>query len=305
MRYIVFLLIFTISWLGTNAQELNCKVSVTYKTIDKVDPKVFKALEKGLNEFMNNRKWTNDQFQPNEKIECNFLINVLEYNGEFFKATLNITASRPVYGTSYNTLIFNFQEKKDNFVFKFEESQTLLFDENRVSSSDALASNLTAVFAYYAYVILGYDYDSFSPSGGTEYFKKANMITTNAPEHAEIYGWKSNDRNPDNRYWIVDQNLNPRFSQIRTAWYNYHRLGLDEMSTDPKKSLETIYATLGPIDTLTKDGQNPVISKLFFLSKSIELQNLVGQAPDEQKKSLIDILARTDIPNASKYRAIK
>lgn len=287
------------------AQELNCKVTVSAKAIDKVDPKVFKALEKGLNEFMNNKKWTNDQFQPNEKIDCNFLINILEYKNETFFATLNITASRPVFGTNYNTLIFNFQEKSEMFSFKFEETQTILFDENRIVSSDALTSNLTAIFAYYAYIILGYDYDSFAPSGGTEWFKKANMIVTNAPEHGDIKGWKSNDRNTDNRYWIVDQALNPRFSAMRQAWYDYHRLGLDVLATDNEKGLATILGTIEPIEKVNMDGQNPIISKLFFLAKTIELQNFLSQVPADKKGKIIDILAKIDIPNASKYRGVK
>lgn len=305
MRVLVIVLVLFINSVWASAQELNCKVTVTHKAIDKVDAKVFKALEKGLNEFMNNTKWTTDQFQPNERIDCNFLINVTEYKDEIFYATLNITATRPVFGTNYSTLIFNYQEKWEYFSFKFEESQTILFDENRIASSDALASNLTAIFAYYAYVILGYDYDSFSPMGGTEWFKKANMITTNAPSHGEIKGWKSNERNNDNRYWIVDQLLNPRFASVRQAWYDFHRQGLDMMTKNPEEGLKTILATIEPIDKATKDGQNPIISKLYFLSKNIEYQNFLSQVPADKRSSYIDMLSRSDIPNASKYRAIK
>jgi hypothetical protein len=290
----------------TIAQELNCKVTVTHREIQNVDAKVFKSLEKGLNEFMNNKKWTTDQFQNNEKIECSFLLNLTKKVEEnVYQGTLTINAIRPVFGASYTTSIFNFVEQSDGFVFRFEESQTLLFDENRIVGSDALASNLTAIFAYYAYIILGYDYDSFSPLGGTEWFKKANIIVTNAPEESKISGWKSSDKNNTNRYWIVEQLLNPRYENARRAWYEYHRLGLDLLSTKNQEGLEKIMSVLRPLDELNKSFQNPAIVKLFFFAKSLEYQNFLTQVPSEQKKDYVDMLARIDIPNASKYKAVK
>jgi len=288
------------------AQELNCKVTVTHREIQNVDAKVFKALEKSLNDFMNNQKWTSDIFQPNEKIECSFLLNITKNPEQnMYSGTLTINASRPVYGTSYSTSLLNYVERDEDFTFRFDESQPLLFDDNRVSGSDALGSNLTAVFAFYAYMILGYDYDSFSPLGGTALFKKAQNVAFNAPEDGKIAGWKSSERNNGNRYWMIEQLMNPRYEPLREAWYKYHRQGLDLMTSQPEEAVNNIMSVLDPIDRLSKETQYPVVVKLFFFSKSLEYQNFLPQAPAEKRKNYIEMLARTDIPNAGKYRSIK
>lgn len=287
-------------------QELNCKVTVTHREVQNVDAKVFKALEKGLNDFMNNQKWTSDIFQANEKVECSFLINILKNPEQnVYSGTLTINASRPVYGTSYSTSLLNFVERDEDFTFRFDESQTLLFDDNRVAGSDALASNLTAVFAFYAYMILGYDYDSFSPLGGTALFKKAQHVAFNAPEDGKIQGWKSSERNNGNRYWMIEQLMNPRYEPIREAWYKYHRMGLDLMTSKPEEAVNTIMSVLEPIDRLSKETQYPVTVKLFFFSKNMEYQNFLSQLAADKRKNYIEMLARTDIPNAGKYRSIK
>lgn len=308
MRKGLYLLIAVLLFSGNIllAQELNCKVTVTHREVQNVDAKVFKALEKGLNDFMNNQKWTSDIFQANEKIECSFLINILKNPDQnVYSGTLTINASRPVYGTSYSTSLLNFVERDEDFTFRFDESQTLLFDDNRVTGSDALASNLTAIFAFYAYMILGYDYDSFSPLGGTALFKKAQHVAFNAPEDGKIQGWKSSERNNGNRYWMIEQLMNPRYEPIREAWYKYHREGMDFMASKQEEALNTVMSVLEPIDRLSKETQYPVIVKLFFFSKNLEFQNFLPQVAADKRKNYIDMLARTDIPNAGKYRSIK
>lgn len=295
-----------ISQIG-RAQELNCKVTVNHRQIQNVDAKIFKALEKGLNDFMNNQRWTSDVFQQNERIECSFLLNITQ-NPEpnVYGGTLTINASRPVFGTSYNTAVFNYVERADDFRFKFDESFNLLFDDNRVSGSDALASNLTAIFAFYAYMILGYDYDSFSPMGGTNYFKKAQNVVFNAPEaDKQITGWKSSDRNRDNRYWMVEQVMNPRYDSLRQAWYTYHRQGLDLLESDQETGLKNIMNVIPTIDKLSKETQYPIIVKLFFFAKDTEYLNFLTQIPAAEKAQYIEMLSRTDIPNAGKYRTVK
>lgn len=301
-----FVVAFVLPTIPSIAQELSCKVTVTARKIQEVDPKVFKALEKALNDFMNSRKWTTDVYQPNEKIECTFLLNVSERVEEnVYKASLNINASRPVFGTNYNTPIFNFIEKDDNFIFRFEESQTLIFDDNRVSGSDPLSSNLPAMFAYYAYLILGFDYDSFSLLGGTPYFKKAQNIVINAPEDGKkIPGWKSDEGNK-NRYWMIDQIMHPRYESFRPMWYAYHRNGLDQMTSNADSSAMSIMELLPIIDKLNKDNPNSVLLQLFFFNKSVEYLNLLGQLPADKRKTYVDILTRVDIPNSAKYRGVK
>lgn len=287
------------------AQDILCKVDINADRIQNVDQKVFAALKKSLTEFVNNRKWTTDNFGPKEKIECSFLLNLTEkVSGDnIYKATLNIQSSRPVYNSGYNTSMVNFLDRE--VVFRYDESQTLQFDDNRVVGSDQLSSNLTAIVAYYVYIILGMDYDSFSPKGGSDFFKKAQNIVSNAPEEGKsIKGWKAAEGNR-NRYWIVDQILNPRFEAFRPMYYNYHRKGLDVMSSKPEEARR---AMLDCIPILTKvNNENPtsVLFQFFFNAKANEFVNVLTQTPSAERKDYIDQLCKMDVPNTSKYRGIK
>lgn len=290
---------------SASAQELNGRVDVIYDRIQNVDPKVFQSLKRSLNDFINNRKWTDDIFSQNEKIDCNFLLNITDKaaNDNIYNATLTIQASRPVYASGYNTPTVNYQDKE--VTFRFEESQTLQFDDNSINSGDALISNLTAVFAYYVYIIIGLDYDSFSPDGGSLYFKKAQNIVSNAPEQGKsIKGWKSSENNR-NRYWLVDQLLNPRFSAFRTFWYTYHRKGLDLLSDKPEDALKSIMSGIPVLTKIYNDNTSPVLLQFYFNAKSSEWVNLIRQAPQAARKNYAAQMMKIDIPNAAKYQGIK
>lgn len=305
MRRFFFLLIPILSFVTAKAQELKSKVTVTYTQVQGVDPKVFQTLEQGLNTFLNSRKWTNDNFQNNEKIDCSFLLNITQKakDDNVFTAYLTIQASRPVYNTDYNTPTVNFQDK--DVVFRYDQSQTLQFDENNVSGSDALSANLTAVFAYYVYYILGLDYDSFSPDGGTAYFQKAQDIVNRAPEQGKtIRGWKSTDNDHD-RYWLVEQILNPKFSSFRTFWYTYHRNGLDLMTEKADLALKNIFSGIPVLSKIQKENTNPVLLQFYFDAKSTEWANLLQQAPAAERAQYVKQLMNIDITNANKYRNIK
>lgn len=287
------------------AQELNCKVDVSYDRIQNVDPKVFQALKKSLNEFVNNRKWTNDNYKASEKIDCSFLLNLTERNPSenIYKGTLNIQASRPVFSSGYNTPIVNFIDRE--VVFRFDESQTMQYDDNRISGSDPMVSNLTAIFAYYAYVILGLDYDSFAPKGGDEYFKRALNIINNAPEEGKsIRGWKAAEGNR-NRYWLIDQILSPRFDAFRPYWYNYHRLGLDMLSQKPEEGRKVILAGIPTLTKINNDNPTSILFQFFFNAKSNEYVNILQQTPKEERKDYVDQLSKMDVPNTPKYRGVK
>jgi hypothetical protein len=287
------------------AQDMNAIVDVTYDRIQNVDPKVFESLKKGIREFLNNRKWTNDNLKAAEKIDCNFLLTITEKTGEnVFKANLNIQSSRPVFNSGYNSPMVNYVDR--DVVFKYDQGQTFIFDDSRVSgSSDGLTSNLTAIFAYYTYLIIGFDYDSFSLRGGDDYFKKAQNVVQNAPEDSKaIKGWKAAE-STRNRYWLMDQILNPRFGDMRPYYYNYHRKGLDMMSTKPEEARKVI---LDGIPTLTKiNNENPtsVYFQFYFNAKSVEFQNILAQTPVADRKDYIEQLCKMDVPNTAKYRSIK
>jgi hypothetical protein len=209
-----------------NAQELRARITINASGVGTpAEKKAFQTLQAGLNTFMNNRKWTNETWQNNEKIVCNFLITIQEAQASnVYKATLTVQAARPIYNTNYESPLVNFLDEA--FIFKYVEYQPLEFNDNRVSGADPLVSNLTAVLAYYVYVILGMDHDSFALRGGDPWFQKALNIVSNAPEGRDISGWKAFD-GLRNRYWLMENLTNSRYNLIHDAIYSYYRLGMD------------------------------------------------------------------------------
>src|SRR5438552_3414107 len=196
----ILLLTTIIAWaLSSKAQELQAKVTVLSQQIGtNVNKNIFTTLQTQLTNLINNRKWTGDVFQPQEKIQCNFLLNLQSVvDDNTYKASLTIQAARPIYNSTYQSQLVNFQDA--DVTFKYIEYQPVEFNENRVGGTDPLAGNLTAVIAYYVYLILGLDYDSFKLKAGAEYFQRAENIVTNAPEERNISGWKSFD-GTRNRY---------------------------------------------------------------------------------------------------------
>lgn len=287
-----------------NAQELNCKVRVMRDKIQGVDREVFTNLERSITEFLNTRKWTPDPFSPNEKIECNILINVTKrIEDDAYEATLNIQATRPVFNSSYTSTIINFIDK--DFKFRYSQYTPIQYDDNRVSGNDPLASNLTATLAYYIYLILGLDYDSFQQEGGTEFFKKAQNIVNNAPEQRNVIeGWKAVESNR-NRFWIIDQILSPRFVTLRQVWYRMHREALDNMYTKPEASRKIILDDIIKLSQLQKDNPGAILLQFFFNAKSDEMLSVLAQVPKEQRNIYIAMLQQIDVPNAQKYNALK
>ena len=221
-KYSLLLLFSTVLHFLSFAQELQSRVTVNASRVPtSVDKKIVQTLQTQLTNFINNRKWTADAVQPQEKIQCSFLLNVesvVETN--VYKASLTIQAARPVFNSSYSTALINYQDA--DFTFKYVEYQPVEFNENRVQGSDPLVGNLTATFAYYANIILGLDYDSFSPKGGDLYFQKAQNIVNNAPENRNISGWKAFDGSR-NRYWLAENLLNNRFNVVHDVIYGYYK----------------------------------------------------------------------------------
>lgn len=290
--------------VAVQSQEFNCKVKVMHDKIQGVDKQVFVSMERGITEFMNTRKWTTDQYQPTERIDCNLLINVTgKLDEDVYEGTINIQASRPVYGSGYTSTIINFIDRE--FKFRFNQFTPLQYDDNRVAGNDALASNLTATLAYYSYLTLGLDYDSFSPNGGTDYFKRAQNIVNNAPEQGKtIVGWKAVDGNK-NRYWIIDQLLNPRFKDFRSIWYNMHRQGLDNLAAKPDESRKLILETIPKFVQLNRENPSSILIQFFFNAKSDEYASILSQSEAAEKAKYIAMLQQVDVGNIQKYDKIK
>jgi hypothetical protein len=301
MRKLFFLsmLCFTVSIL--QGQELKATITVVSNQVgNSVNPGVFKTLQTALNNFLNNRKWTSDNFLPNEKIDCNFLLN-LEPAGDanVYNASLTIQAARPVYNTAYLSPIINFRD--ENVTFKYVEFQQLEFNENRVSGSDAAVANLTAVLAYYVNMILAFDYDSFSPRGGDLYFQKAQNIVNNAPDGRGISGWKAFD-GVRNRYWLVENMLNSRYTIMHDVYYNYYRLGMDKFYEDENMARGEIMNVLNLLNNFNTENPNKMINQFFFQGKSTELIKVFSKAPQQDKARASAMLQRMDITNANKYK---
>ncbi|HEY9257168.1 DUF4835 family protein [Chitinophaga sp.] len=285
------------------AQEIRANVSVVAGQVQGVDKKIFTTLQNSIREFLNNRHWANDAFTPAERIECNFLLNVTGTSGaDSYKATLTIQATRPVYNSSYVTSLLNIQD--NNVVFRYVEFQQLEYSDTRIVGNDPLSSNLTAILAYYVNIILGLDYDSFSPRGGDVYFKKALNIVNNAPDGKDISGWKAFEGNR-NRYWLQDNLLNAKFLQFHDVMYQYHRMGLDVMYDDVNKGRAAILNCLNMLYSIHQDIPNSMLMQTFFSAKGTELQKLFAKAMPQERSRAAELLSQMDVPNAQKYQAMK
>jgi hypothetical protein len=303
-KKILIVIVFILSGFLSNAQELQARLSVlANKVSTQVDKKVFQTLQAALINFVNNRKWTNNVFQTNEKINCNFLINIDKDLGDnVYKATLTVQAARPAYNTSYESPLINFQD--DNLTFRYIEFQPVEFNENRIQGSDPVAANLTATLAYYIYIILGMDYDSYSLRGGDAYFQKAWNIVNNAPEGRDISGWKQFD-GLRNRYFLAENINNSRFALIHDATYAYYRSGLDVFYANEDEGRTGILNCLNYLNTINTENPNSMLIQFFFQGKSTELIKMFGKANADVKKRARDLLLKLDITNANAYKDLK
>jgi hypothetical protein len=292
---IFFTLVLVLLTVSTQAQELNCSVTINSSQLSGSDKSVFDALEKAVFEFMNNRTWTNNVYSSTERIECSILINITELvsAGEY-KGTIQIQSRRPVYNTSYFSTIFNHLDK--DFEFKFNEFDPLEYSEN------TFISNLTSVLAFYANIIIALDYDSFSLKGGTPYLLEGQKIISNA-QAARESGWKAfeGDRN---RYWIVENLLHKNYIPLRECMYRYHRLGFDVMSENVEKGRAEVLNSINLLEKVYKISPGSFILQIFFNAKSDELVNLFSDALSKEKAESSNLLNKINPANSNKYQKI-
>jgi len=277
------------------AQELRCNISISATKIQGANKNVFETMQSDLYEFMNNRKWTEHTYAQDERIECSFFINLEEQiSSDEFKGYIQVQVRRPVFSSSYETVLLNI--KDNDFQAKYIEYQTLEFNET--SNKD----NLTNILAYYAYIILGMDYDSFSPNGGTEFFQKAQAIVNNS-QNTPQKGWKAFE-SERNRYWLVENILNKAYSGYRSCTYQYHRLGLDIMSDKAPEGRAVIAESLKSIQKVFRAKPSLYLLQVFFDAKSDELVNIFSKSfPDERNRVSV-LLNECDPSNGSKYEKI-
>ena len=226
---------------------------------------IFKTLEKQLTEFVNNTKWTNKTFSPQERINCSMVININDYSGEAFQGTIQVQSSRPVYGSSYSTPIYNFNDK--DFTFRYLEFQNLNF------SPTQFESNLISVLAFHVYMILALDADSFTKNGGDAYYKQAQTIA-NYSQQQNYKGWKLED-GLQSRFALIDNVLSPTFKEFRDVMYDYHRKGLDVMSDNPKEGKENIASALKQFEAMNSRRPNSFLLRTFFDAKADEIEQII------------------------------
>ncbi len=281
------------------AQEMNYSVTVNAESAPTVDKRVFKTLENSITEFLNNQKWTDDNFQPEERIECNLLITIKEeINPTNFRADLAIQATRPIYGSSQSTLLLNHLDKE--FIFTYQEYDPILF------SPGVFSSNLSAVLSFYNFIILGMDYDSFSPFGGEKYFLLAQEIVNTIPQNIvdNDSGWNSL-KNDQNRFWIIENLLDPRVRPFRQAMYDYHRQALDLMSKDVGTGRAIMSEAIGEIGVVNQSYPNSIIIRMFANAKANEIVEIFKRGGRQEQDLVVRVMSKLDAANAAKYREIK
>ncbi|MGB1363077.1 MAG: DUF4835 family protein [Flavobacteriales bacterium] len=274
------------------AQELNCTVTVIAPQISNVDVSRFDALEDGIREFMNGRRWTNDNFEFEERIECTLQLTVSEAIGStVFKGSMQVQSSRPVFNSDYNTPVLLVND--GDIQFEWLDNSTILFNPGQHRD------NLSSLLAYYAYMILGMDYDTFSLEGGTPHFLQAQAIVANA-QNAGERGWKAS-QGKQNRYWLVENHLSQTFRPVRICLYNYHRKGLDVLFQDIEGGRLTIAESLIDMRSTNRIRPGSYNIQVFFLAKSDEIINIFSPAPDAERGRLLPILKQLDPGNIQSY----
>ncbi len=302
MRKIVlmFLLIGAIASPAAKAQELNCIVQVTAQQLQGSNRQIFQNMQRDIYEFMNSMVWTNHQFSFSERIDCNILINLNEQlSADEFRGTIQVQLRRPVYNTTYNSNVLNFVD--NNFQFRYVEFQPFEFDPN------THRSNLVSVLAYYAYLIIGVDYDSFSPNGGTEFFQIAEKIVNNAQNTPEP-GWKPYDGSRNrNRYWLIKNILDREYEGVRQFVYSYHIRGLDKLESSVTEARAEMVESLKLLQNVARRRPDPFMYflQLVIEAKSEELVNVFSEAFPEEKGRVVQILIEIDPANKSKYEKIQ
>jgi hypothetical protein len=282
--------------VAAQAQGLNARISVLAPKIQTTNKRIFQSLETAMKDFLNGHKWLGDQVLPQERIDCNFVLNVTSWDGgSNFSGELQVQSSRPVFNANYNSTVLSVNDK--DFDFTYTEGQTIDY------SDQSFQSNLSSVMAFYAYIIAGMDYDSFSPMGGTPYFGLAQTVVTNA-QTSNYKGWKAFDDN-SNRYWLVENLNNKTYAPLRGFIYDYHRNGLDLMADNAAKGRKAISAMLPVLAQTDRQRLGAMLPLIFFTAKADELVSLFAHTDPQDRIAAMNILTQADPANGIKYQELQ
>lgn len=292
-NFLILIAVFFLSELFS--QELNCSVVVDAQRTANQNVQIFKALEKQLTEFINNTKWTNKTYKSQEKINCNMVINLQNYDTNFFTASLQVQASRPVFNSAYTTPIYNFNDR--DFSFEYLEFQNLVYNPNQFES------NLISVITFHIYMILGMDADTFSNNGGDEYFVQAQTIA-NYSQQSNAKGWNLQD-GLQTRFTLIDNLLSPTFSEVRSVMYSYHIQGLDEMSDNPMKAKQVIASLFPELEKMNRSRPNSFLMRVFLDAKADEIAQIFSGGPNVNVAEVLETLNRIGPTYTRQWRTIK
>jgi hypothetical protein len=298
LKYLGILSIFLASFSSTG-QELNCQVSIITDArleITSVEKEIFEQLKQTIYDMMNTTQWTKDKFKIEERINCTMQlqINSIPTPGTY-SGSLQVQSSRPAFNSSYNSTLFNFQD--DDITFSYSRNAVLIYAPTQ------FRDNLTSILAFYAYFIIGMDYDSFSLKGGTPYFNEAQQIVSNA-QSSNAPGWKSNEAGKRNRFYLVDNVLHQLFEPLRECNYNYHRNGVDKLYDDKSAARKAMYEALNKLNKVVATRPNSINLLNFVQSKSVELKNVYADSEAKDKTDVVNLLKKLDPANSSIYQEI-
>jgi len=294
-KKLVLYILLTVFAVNVKAQELLCNVRVNSSQVQTSDRKVFQTMQTEIYEFINNKKWSTTNIQNEERIECTIMINISKkISNDEFEGSIQIQSTRPIYGTSYKSTLFNYLD--NNFRFKYLEYQSLEFSES------THMSNLTSVLAFYVYIVLGLDFATFSEDGAYEYFSKAQKIVSNAQNAPEL-GWKAFESDK-NRYWLVHDLMDQRYADFHMCMYRYHRTGMDKLAEEPDDARFEITEALEGLKSIYRENASAFILKFFFDAKSDEIIKIYSEAFPNEKARIAKTLIEIDPSNSTKYQAI-
>lgn len=278
------------------AQELNCTVNINYDRITDANPQIFKSLQKAIQDFMNNTRFTSRNINSSERIECSVFFNLTSYKNNGFGALLQVNSIRPVYNSSYTTQLLNINDK--DISFTYNEGENLIFNPSTFDS------NLVSLLSFYANVIIGVDADSFAEKGGSDYLEAARGIA-NVAQSSGFKGWGQQDGNNQNRYFLINDMLSTTFEPYRLAMYNYHRKGLDTMAESVVNAKVLLMEAITQLSAIYKTRPNAYITRVFFDAKSDEIATIFSGGPSVQVAPLVETLNRISPTNAAKWLKIK
>lgn len=277
------------------AQQLNCSVQINSDKIASTNNQIFKNLQISISDFVNKTDWTGEEYKQHEKIDCSMVVIVNTYDSNQFSATLQVQSTRPIFNSTYASPVFNFND--NDFSFRYIEFENLQFNPN------SFDSNLVSVLAYYSYMILGFDADTYTLMGGNKNYETAQQIMS-VSQQSGYKGWSQSDNN-QNRYFLVSDVLSGTFDAYREALYQYHREGLDLMSSDQKAAKEKVMVAVNTLSKIYKVRPNAFLTRVFFDAKVDELVSILSGGPRVSMSETIDTLNKLSPLNVSKWSTIR